>query len=123
MWPEEVPSLDDTALSDAPDSGRLGDEGDDPSTALAEAAAVGDGGSPAAKRDGDVSEEGLGAGGGLREEWEMMMSDEKVRISVQRSSHSFAFCMRNITVVCGLEIRGTSVRVSRRLRRHVSRLM
>lgn len=75
MWPDEA-SLEDTASglsgdnfseSWAPNVERV--DGD--TTALAVAASRED--------DQDTAEEGLGPGGGLREEWEMLTADDKVR--------------------------------------------
>lgn len=75
MWPDE-PSLEDmvSGLSggDFGESWAGNEEGaGSDTTALAAAASRED--------DEDATEEGLGPGGGLREEWEMMTADEKVR--------------------------------------------
>lgn len=75
MWPDE-PSLEDMASGlsggDFGESWAGNEERvDSDTTALAAAASPED--------DQDATEEGLGPGGGLREEWEMMTADEKVR--------------------------------------------
>lgn len=83
MWPEEA-TLEDT-MSEL-SGGNVGerwdtdDQGDHASTtALAITSEPSDGNDGTAHpADVDADDEGLGPGGGLRDEWDMMTSEEKV---------------------------------------------
>lgn len=87
MWPEEDDDTLENAVSELP-GGRLAEswetgKGDRTiaSTTLAVVVSSGSGGDLGSETEG----EGLGPGGGLREEWDMMTPEEKVwwRIQVQ----------------------------------------